>query len=138
MQWESKWQISKFKSLMSRFQRIIPKQTIFSNKPLRITIAWIARLVALSHHSCFIFSTYANLFVYYRPTAISEETCPDENVSEAGTTHTELSILEKDCCKQNFQFYDKAKQGFVERFELPLVLESKLFFYRQLFPVLLI
>ena len=80
---------------------------------------------AISQKRSFIFSTYANLIVSYRPTAASEETCPDENVSEAGTTHTELSILEKDCCKQNFQFYDKAKQGFVERFELPLVLESK-------------
>ena len=25
-------------------------------------------------------------------------------------------------CKQNFTFYDKAKQGYVERFELPMLL----------------
>jgi hypothetical protein len=85
------------------------------------------RNVALNHNSCFNFRTFANLIIYFRPTTNSEETAPDENVSEAGNTHTELSVLEKDCCKQNFQFYDKAKQGFVERFELPLVLESKLF-----------
>ena len=62
---------------------------------------------------------------FYRPQTTSEETAPDENASEAGNSHTELSVLEKDCCKQNFQFYDKAKQGFVERFELPMVLTSK-------------
>jgi hypothetical protein len=73
--------------------------------------------------------------VYFRPIPTAEEVAPEENASENGTTHTELSVLEKDCCKQNFQFYDKAKQGFVERFELPLVLESKLFsFYVATLP----
>mgnify|MGYP006893381953 CR=1 FL=1 len=70
---------------------------------------------------------------YYRPQTTSEETAPDDVASEAGNSHTELSILEKDCCKQNFQFYDKAKQGFVERFELPMVLTSK---YLYIFGIL--
>ena len=63
--------------------------------------------------------------ISFRQAQATEDTNPDEVVSEADNTHTELSILEKDCCKQNFQFYDKAKQGFVERFELPMVLTSK-------------
>lgn len=54
-----------------------------------------------------------------------EDSQPDEAKSEVGGSTTELSVTEKDCCKQNFQFYDKAKQGFVERFELPMVLTSK-------------
>lgn len=66
---------------------------------------------------------YSN-FIYCRAAQASEETAPDEQASE-DNSHTELSILEKDCCKQNFTFYDKAKQGFVERFELPMVLTSK-------------
>jgi len=48
-----------------------------------------------------------------------------DSQSEVDNSHTELSVLEKDCCKQNFQFYDKAKAGFVQRFELPMVLTSK-------------
>ena len=44
---------------------------------------------------------------------------------EEGNTHTELSILERDCCKQNFSFYDKQKTGQVERFELPMLLMGK-------------
>jgi Ca2+-binding EF-hand superfamily protein len=63
--------------------------------------------------------------MFCRAQATTEDTAPDEQASEAGNSHTELSVLEKDCCKQNFQFYDKAKQGFVERFELPMVLTSK-------------
>ena len=31
---------------------------------------------------------------------------------------TELTKLEKLCCKENFQYYDKQKLGYVERFEL--------------------
>ena len=31
--------------------------------------------------------------------------------------------MERDCCKQNFAFYDKGKVGFVERFELPMLLQ---------------
>lgn len=62
----------------------------------------------------------------YRAHNTTEDTNPDEQTSEVGgNSHTELSVLEKDCCKQNFQFYDKAKQGYVERFELPMVLTSK-------------
>lgn len=44
---------------------------------------------------------------------------------EEGQSHTELSILERDCCKQNFSFYDKQKAGQVERFELPMLLMGK-------------
>ena len=51
---------------------------------------------------------YSN-FIYCRAAQASEETAPDEQASDAGNSHTELSILEKDCCKQNFTFYDKAK-----------------------------
>ena len=47
-----------------------------------------------------------------------------QEVDEANT-HTELSILERDCCKQNFSFYDKQKAGQVERFELPMLLMGK-------------
>ena len=42
---------------------------------------------------------------------------------------TELSVIEKDLCKQNFAFYDKAKQGYVELFELPMVLTSKFYLF---------
>ena len=40
-------------------------------------------------------------------------------------SHIELSNIEKESCKANFAFYDKAKAGFVERFELPMVLSGK-------------
>jgi len=48
-----------------------------------------------------------------------------EVVESETPSHTELSAIEKDCCKQNFIFYDKAKLGYFERFELPNVLSSK-------------
>ena len=35
---------------------------------------------------------------------------------------TDLDALEKQCCKENFEFYDKEKQGWVERFELQQLL----------------
>lgn len=38
---------------------------------------------------------------------------------------TELSKLEVELCKQNFAFYDQRKVGSVERFELPMLLNSK-------------
>ena len=38
---------------------------------------------------------------------------------------TELSRLEKQCCKENFQYYDKEKLGYVERFELKNILSGK-------------
>ena len=44
--------------------------------------------------------------------------------SEHGSSLTELSSLEIDCCKQNFIFYDKQKLGYVERFELPMLLST--------------
>ena len=43
-------------------------------------------------------------------------------------SHIELSNIEKESCKANFAFYDKAKVGYVERFELPMVLSGKLKF----------
>ena len=50
----------------------------------------------------------------------------DVNELDNQTTHIELSNIEKESCKANFAFYDKAKAGFVERFELPMVLSGKL------------
>ncbi len=44
--------------------------------------------------------------------------------SEQGSSLTELSAVERDCCKQNFIFYDKQKLGYVERFELPMLLNT--------------
>lgn len=58
----------------------------------------------------------------YRPVVQEED---EESNLGVDNSHTELSVLEKDCCKQNFQFYDKAKAGYVQRFELPMVLTSK-------------
>jgi hypothetical protein len=37
---------------------------------------------------------------------------------------TELTKLEIELCKQNFGFYDSKKVGSVERFELPMLLNS--------------
>jgi len=39
--------------------------------------------------------------------------------------HIELSELEIESVKTNFRFYDKAHIGYVERFELPMILEGK-------------
>ena len=47
------------------------------------------------------------------------------NEIDNGNSHIELSNIEKESCKANFAFYDKAKAGFVERFELPMVLSGK-------------
>ena len=47
----------------------------------------------------------------------------DEDESEKDI-RAELTKLEIELCKQNFQFYDKIRQGYVERFELPLILKS--------------
>jgi hypothetical protein len=58
----------------------------------------------------------------HRPVVQEED---EESNLGVDNSHTELSVLEKDCCKQNFQFYDKAKAGYVQRFELPMVLTSK-------------
>ena len=51
---------------------------------------------------------------------ISEEV--PEVESEHDNNRTELTKLEVELCKQNFAFYDRQKQGFVERFELPMLL----------------
>ena len=37
----------------------------------------------------------------------------------------ELSSVDRECCIQNFKFYDRLKQGYVELYELPMVLSSK-------------
>ena len=53
-----------------------------------------------------------------------EEEEPEPNpIGE--NSHIELSNIEKESAKANFLFYDKAKAGFVERFELPMVLSGK-------------
>ena len=48
---------------------------------------------------------------------------------EQQVSHTELTQLERECCKQNFLFYDKQKLGHVERFELPMILTGKSAFF---------
>ena len=55
---------------------------------------------------------------------MKEEENHQEVVEDQQTSLTELDVAEKDCCKINFQFYDKNKQGYVERFELPMLLTS--------------
>lgn len=45
---------------------------------------------------------------------------------EHDPNRTELSKLEIELCKQNFSFYDRNRVGSVERFELPMLLNSKL------------
>ena len=54
-----------------------------------------------------------------------KEEDPQMDAASDHNSHTELSALDKDCCKENFLFYDRAKLGYVERFELPMVLNSK-------------
>ena len=48
----------------------------------------------------------------------------EEKPESAQPSDTELSTLERDCCRQNFMFYDKQKVGWVERFELPMLLTT--------------
>ena len=52
-----------------------------------------------------------------------KQTMPiEEEIPEEEPNQFELGQVEKDCCKQNFAFYDVEKRGFVERFELPMLL----------------
>ena len=37
-----------------------------------------------------------------------------------------MTKVEIELCKSNFQFYDKAKMGYVERFELEMILNGKM------------
>ena len=37
----------------------------------------------------------------------SEADGEEQEAADQATNHTELSNIERDCCKQNFQFYDK-------------------------------
>ena len=48
---------------------------------------------------------------------------PEPSQEEQEVSQFELGAIEKDCCKQNFQFYDAEKRGYVERFELPMLLQ---------------
>lgn len=54
---------------------------------------------------------------------IQEENNDDDSVQD--NNRTELTKLEVELCRQNFQFYDKQRQGYVERFELPMLLNGK-------------
>ena len=57
-----------------------------------------------------------------RPEAIQEESEP----SEQDNNKTELTRIDQELCRQNFQFYDKNRVGYVERFELPMLLNGML------------
>jgi Ca2+-binding EF-hand superfamily protein len=54
---------------------------------------------------------------------IQEENNDEDSVQD--NNRTELTKLEVELCRQNFQFYDKQRQGYVERFELPMLLNGK-------------
>jgi hypothetical protein len=56
--------------------------------------------------------------ISFRKAKIVEEPEEFEAVESDSQMLTELSRLEKLCCKENFQYYDKQKLGYVERFEL--------------------
>lgn len=49
----------------------------------------------------------------------AQEQEEQQNAADLDTNQFELSVLERNVCKENFAFYDKARQGWVERFELP-------------------
>ena len=63
--------------------------------------------------------------VTFRAGRESLESNTVEETENVGS-HTDLNTLEKECCKQNFKFYDRSNTGSVERFELPMVLQGKL------------
>ena len=46
-------------------------------------------------------------------------------VPEEDPNQPDLSASDKECTIQNFRFYDKQKQGYVELYELPMILHSK-------------
>ena len=55
---------------------------------------------------------------------ITKQADPEpEEIEPADVNQFELGVVERDCCKQNFAFYDAEKKGFVERFELPMLLQ---------------
>jgi len=56
-------------------------------------------------------------------TKVIKEEEPEANMIDS-SSHIELSNLEKESAKANFQFYDKEKRGYVERFELPMLLSA--------------
>ena len=66
------------------------------------------------------------LTLFFRYRAEESEQDKESDSGANAVSLTELSIVEKDCCKENFKFYDKEKKGYVELFELPMVLTSKL------------
>ena len=52
-----------------------------------------------------------------------KEVVEDVDLEPVEVNQFELGAVERDCCKQNFLYYDQQNRGFVERFELPMVLE---------------
>ena len=56
-------------------------------------------------------------------TKVIKEEEKEDNVIDS-SSHIELSNLEKESAKANFTFYDKEKKGYVERFELPMLLSA--------------
>jgi len=55
--------------------------------------------------------------------AAPKEQVEEVDIEPAEVNQFELGAVERDCCKQNFSFYDSEKKGFVERFELPMLLQ---------------
>ena len=47
-----------------------------------------------------------------------------EGSDRGGSDRLELTRVEQELAKQNFGFYDKQRQGWVERFELPMILNG--------------
>ena len=58
-----------------------------------------------------------------KPKQTIKEEEPEPNMIDC-SSHIELSNLEKESAKVNFTFYDKEKKGYVERFELPMLLSA--------------
>ena len=52
-----------------------------------------------------------------------KEVVEDVDLEPAEVNQFELGAVERDCCKQNFLYYDSQNRGYVERFELPMLLE---------------
>ena len=48
----------------------------------------------------------------------------ESDVDDEDNMRTELTRVEVELCKQNFQYYDKDRKGYVERFELPMLLNG--------------
>ena len=68
---------------------------------------------------------YLIVIVFYRGSKQQQEVIEEEPNKIDENSCIELSNIEKESAKTNFLFYDKAKLGYVERFELPMVLSGK-------------